>query len=148
MRERVPVVRSMRRRCLALVALGVGAPWARGQPAGAERAAFAARAMALRDEAIRRGDQPYGAVVVKDGAIVGEGVSAVLALRDPDAHAERLALADARRRLGTVDLAGCELYGSARACAACEAAAARAGIARMYFGAAASDGGVPRSAAL
>ena len=123
MRERVPVVRSMRRRCLALVALGVGAPWARGQPAGAERAAFAARAMALRDEAIRRGDQPYGAVVVKDGAIVGEGVSAVLARRDPDAHAERLALADARRRLLTVDLAGCELYGSARACAACEAAA-------------------------
>jgi tRNA(Arg) A34 adenosine deaminase TadA len=142
------VFRALRRRCVALVALSIGAPWARGQPAGGERAAFAARAMALRDEAIRRGDQPYGAVVVKDGAIVGEGVSAVLALRDPDAHAERLALADARRRLRTVDLAGCELYGSARACAACEAAAARAGIARMYHGAAATDGGVPRRAAL
>ncbi len=45
----------------------------------------------------------------------------------------------------TVDLAGCELYGSARACALCEAAAARAGIARMYYGAAATDGGAPRA---
>ena len=80
--------------------------------------------------------------------MVGEGVSAVVALRDPDAHAERLALADALRRLRTVDLAGCVLYGSARACAACEAAAARAGIARMYYGAAATDAGVPRSTAL
>jgi tRNA(Arg) A34 adenosine deaminase TadA len=148
MGARAFVFRAMRRRCFALVALGVGAPWARGQPAAGERAAFAARAMALRDEAIRRGDQPYGAVVVKDGAIVGEGVSAVVTLRDPDAHAERLALADARRRLRGVDLAGCELYGSARACAVCEAAAARAGIARLYYGAAATDGGVPRSIAL
>ena len=143
MRDDVPVFRAMRRRCIAFVAFGVGAPWARARPAPGQRAAFAARAMALRDEAIRRGDQPYGAVVVKDGAIVGEGVSAVLTLRDPDAHAERLALADARRRLGTVDLTGCELYGSARACAVCEAAAARAGIARMFFGAGATDAGAP-----
>jgi len=148
MRERGPVFRAMRRRCAALLALAAGAPWARGQPVPGERAAFAARALALRDDAIRRGDQPYGAVVVKDGAIVGEGVSAVVALRDPDAHAERLALADAQRRLRTVDLSGCVLYGSARACAVCEAAAARAGIARMYYGASATDAGVPRSTAL
>ena len=144
MRDRVPVLHATRRRCLAFVALGLGAPWARGQPVAGERAAFAARAMALRDEAIRRGDQPYGAVVVKDGAIVGEGVSAVVTLRDPDAHAERVALADARRRLGAADLAGCELYGSARACAVCEAAAARNRIARMYFGVGATDAGAPR----
>lgn len=146
--ERGPVFRAMRRRCMALVALAAAAPWARGQPAAGERAPFAARALALRDEAIRRGDQPYGAVVVKDGAVVGEGVSAVVTRRDPDAHAERLALADALRRLSTSDLAGCELYGSARACAVCEAAAARAGIARMYYGAAATDAGAPRSTTL
>ena len=148
MRDRVPVFHAMRRRCIAFVALGIGAPWARGQPAVGERAAFAARALALSDEAIRRGDQPFGAVVVKDGTIVGEGVSAVVTLRDPDAHAERVALADARRRLGAVDLAGCELYGSARACPVCEAAAARNRIARMYFGAGATDAGKPRGTAL
>jgi len=147
-RDDVPVFRAMRRRCIAFVAFGVGAPWARARPAPGQRAAFAARAMALRDEAIRRGDQPYGAVVVRDGAIVGEGVSAVVTLGDPDAHAERVALAAARRRLATVDLAGCELYGSARACALCEAAAARAGIVRMYYGPGATGAGTPRAPTL
>ncbi len=138
----------MRRRCIALVAAGVGASWARAKPASGDGAAFAARALALRDEAIRRGDQPYGAVVVKDGVIVGEGVSAVVTLRDPDAHAERVALADAHRRLRTADLAGCVLYGSSRACGICEAAAARAGIARMFHGPDAADAGAPRSTTL
>jgi hypothetical protein len=57
------------------------------QPASRERAAFARRALELRDEALRRGDQPYGAVVVRHGEIVGEGVSAVVTDRDPTAHA-------------------------------------------------------------
>jgi tRNA(adenine34) deaminase len=106
---------------------------------------FAARAMALREEAIRRGDQPYGAVVVKDGVIVGEGVSAVITRNDADAHAERVALRDAQRRSNSADLAGCVLFGSSRACTLCEAAAYRAGIARMYFGVGATDAGAPRS---
>ena len=106
---------------------------------------IAARALALRDEAVRRGDQPYGAVVVKDGAIVGEGVSAVVTARDPDAHAERVALRDAQPRLGTAGLAGCLLFGSSRACVAVRSRAYRAGIARMYFGRDASDGGAPKS---
>lgn len=148
MGDRKPGFRGTQRRRIALFALCFGAPWARGQPATTGRTDFAARAMALRDEAIRRGDQPYGAVVVRDGAIVGEGVSAVVTLRDPDAHAERVALAAARRRLATVDLAGCELYGSARACALCEAAAARAGIVRMYYGPGATDAGTPRAPTL
>ena len=109
-----------------------------------DRAAFAARALALRDEAIRRGDQPYGAVVVRNGIIVGEGVSAVITANDPDAHAERLALRDAQRRLDTAELAGCLLFGSSRACSLCEAAAFRVRIERMYFGAEGSDGGAPR----
>jgi len=70
-----------------------------------DRAAFAARALALRDEAVRRGDQPYGAVVVRKGEIVGEGVSAVITDRDPTAHAEMVALRAAARRLASRDLA-------------------------------------------
>jgi len=139
------------RRRFTLAALGLVALPARAAPASLsdrERAAFAARAFALRDEAIRRGDQPYGAVVVKDGAIVGEGVSAVVTGNDPDAHAERLALRDALQRLGASELTGCILIGSSRACALCEAAAFRAGIVRMYFGSAGSDGGAPRPTGL
>jgi tRNA(adenine34) deaminase len=101
------------------------------------------RALALRDEAVRRGDQPYGAVVVKDGRIVGEGVSAVIARGDPEAHAERLALADAALRLGHAGLAGALLVGSSRACARCSDAARRAGIARLYHGGEPVDDGPP-----
>jgi tRNA(adenine34) deaminase len=134
----------MRRRVLAAIALGPA--WARAQPAGfnAALAAAAARALTLRDEAIRQGDQPYGAVVVMDGRIVGEGVSAVVTARDPDAHAERVALRDASTRLGASNLAGAVLVGSSRACSACEKAASRAGISRLYHGPAPVDDGPPR----
>ncbi|MBK7592405.1 MAG: nucleoside deaminase [Betaproteobacteria bacterium] len=103
------------------------------------------RAPALRQLAIARGDQPYGAVVVKGGRIVGEGVSAVVTDADPTAHAERQAIRDAQRRAGTLDLSGCVLYGTSRACPQCEAAAQAARIARMYYGSAATDAGVPGS---
>ncbi len=114
------------------------------QPARRERIDFAARALANRDEAVRRGDQAYGAVVVRGGLIVGEGVSAVITDRDPTAHAEMVAIRAAARRLDTYDLSGCELYGSARACPMCEAAAYWARIGRMYVGAEATDAGAPR----
>jgi tRNA(adenine34) deaminase len=132
---------SRREFTLAALSLAAASTCAASDP---QRAAFVARALALRDEAVRRGDQPYGAVVVKDGVIVGEGVSAVVTRGDPDAHAARVALRDALRRLRAEDLAGCILVGSSRACALCEAAAARAGIARMYYGIDGRDGGVPR----
>jgi guanine deaminase len=109
-----------------------------------DRAAFAARALALRDEAVRRGDQPYGAVVVRKGEIVGEGVSAVITDRDPTAHAEMVAIRAAARRLASRDLAECELFGSARACPMCEAAAYWANIGRMFHGSEAIDAGPPR----
>ena len=117
---------------------------ARAAPADPAMARFAARALALRDEAIRRGDQPYGAVVVLDGRIVGEGVSAVITRGDPDAHAERLALRDALLRTGRPTLDGALLYGSSRACGLCEAAASRSRIARMFHGIDAIDDGPPR----
>jgi tRNA(Arg) A34 adenosine deaminase TadA len=84
-------------------------------------------------------------VVVRDGKVVGEGVSAVVTDRDPTAHAEMQAIRDAARRLGTNDLSGCVLYGTSRACPMCEAAAARARISRMYHGAPVVDDGAPAS---
>jgi tRNA(Arg) A34 adenosine deaminase TadA len=87
------------------------------------------------------GDQPYGAVLVLDGAIVGEGPSRVIQRNDPDAHAEREAIKDAQRRLGRTTLAGSVLYSTSRPCALCEAAAHAAGVARMVFGPALTDVG-------
>jgi tRNA(Arg) A34 adenosine deaminase TadA len=95
---------------------------------------FSRRAAELRDQATRNGDQPYGAVVVKDGKIVGEAPSRVVTNRDPTAHAEMEAIRDAARKLGTRDLSGCELYGSSPACRMCEAAAYWAGISRLHPG--------------
>ncbi len=115
------------------------------QPGVPGPAAFAARAEALRQLAIARGDQPYGAVVVQGDRIVGQGVSAVVTDADPTAHAERRAIRDAQRRTGSLDLSGCVLYGTSRACPQCEAAAQAARIARMYYGSAATDAGVPGS---
>jgi tRNA(Arg) A34 adenosine deaminase TadA len=112
--------------------------------AAADRRAFVARAFEMRRISIERGDQSYGAVVVKAGRIVGEGISAVVTGNDPTAHAEMQAIRDAARRLGTRDLAGCELYGTARACTMCEAAAYWARVSRMYFGEAPADAGVPK----
>jgi tRNA(Arg) A34 adenosine deaminase TadA len=102
------------------------------------------RALEMRRISVERGDQAYGAVIVKDGQIVGEGISAVITTPDPTAHAEMQAIRDAARRLKTRDLSGCELYGSSRACPMCEAGAYWAGIARMWYGEAIVDAGAPR----
>ncbi len=103
-----------------------------------------ARAFAMRRESLARGDQAYGAVLVLDGRIVGEGISAVLTANDPTAHAEMQALRDAQRRLGRNDLSGAVLYGTSRACPMCEAGAARARVARMLHGETLQDAGAPR----
>ena len=99
----------------------------------------------MRDEAVRAGDQAYGAVVVKDGRIIGFGPSRVVLKNDASAHAEREAIREAQARLGTTDLSGCVLYSSSRPCSACEAVAAKANIARMYYGRDAADAGKPRT---
>ena len=90
------------------------------------------------------GDQPYGAVLVADGAIIGEGPSRVVILGDPTAHAEREAIRDAQRRLGRTDLSGSVLYSTSRPCRMCEAAAAEANVARMIHGTDLDDAGPPR----
>ena len=82
---------------------------------------------------------PFGAVVVKNGRIVGEGSNRVLATRDPSAHGEIVAIRDACRRLRTHDLSGCILYTSAECCGMCYSAAFWARISRVYFGATHAD---------
>jgi tRNA(Arg) A34 adenosine deaminase TadA len=105
---------------------------------------FIARAYRERHEASARGDQSYGAVVVRDGRILGKAGSRVLRDRDPTAHAEMLAIRDALKRTGRADLKGAVLYSSPRACPMCEAAAYFAGIARMVHGRARDDKGAPQ----
>jgi tRNA(adenine34) deaminase len=90
------------------------------------------------------GDQPYGAVLVAHGAIIGEGPSRVIARGDPTAHAEREAIRDAQRRLGRTSLAGSVLYSTSRPCRQCEIAAAEARVERMIYGAGLNDAGQPR----
>jgi tRNA(Arg) A34 adenosine deaminase TadA len=103
-------------------------------------------AEAMKRLALSWGDQPYGAVLVLDGKLAGEGPSRVVRNRDPDAHAEREAIRDAQRRLGRLDLSGAVLYSTSRPCSRCEAAAARAGVARMIHGPSLEDAGAPRPA--
>ena len=103
-----------------------------------------AAALAMRRQAESAGDQPYGAVLVRSGALVGEAPSRVIARGDPAAHAEREAIADAQRRHGASALKGSVLYSTSRPCRDCEAAAAAAGVSRMVFGEGLHDAGRPR----
>jgi tRNA(Arg) A34 adenosine deaminase TadA len=79
------------------------------------------------------GTEPFGAVVVMDGKIVGEGLNRSVLNNDPTSHGETEAIRDACRNLGTVDLRGCELYTSCEPCALCVAAMEIAGISRLYY---------------
>jgi tRNA(Arg) A34 adenosine deaminase TadA len=110
----------------------------------ARRRKFVEAAFAMKLQAERSGDQPYGAVVVRDDAIVGWGPSRVVVDNDWNAHAERVALRDAQMRLGRTDLSDCVMYSTSRPCRVCEQAAAAAGLARMFHGADATDVGAPR----
>ncbi|MCU0818139.1 MAG: nucleoside deaminase [Beijerinckiaceae bacterium] len=112
--------------------------------AEAQGDAFAAEAARQRDAAVAAGDQPYGAVVVLDGRIIGKGASRVITDRNPDAHAERIALWDAQRQLGREDLSGAVIYASSPPCAICQRALAKARISRMRVGPDARDHGAPR----
>ena len=78
---------------------------------------------------------PFGAVVVREGRIVGTGWNRVTSANDPTAHAEIVAIRDACSRLGTFRLAGCELYASCEPCPMCLAAIYWSRIERLYYAA-------------
>lgn len=84
---------------------------------------------------------PFGAVVVKDGEIVGRGRNQVLAAHDPTCHAEVQAIRAACKTLGTHDLTGCALYTSCYPCPMCLSAAIWANIQTIYYGNTVQDAG-------
>ncbi len=101
---------------------------------------FLRRAIALATQNVESGaGGPFGAVVVRDGKIVGEGANSVTASNDPTAHAEVNAIRAAAKTLGTFTLAGCELYTSCEPCPMCLAAAYWARLDAVYYGASAAD---------
>lgn len=93
-------------------------------------------ALELARQAAQAGEVPVGAVVVKDGAIVGRGMNRPIAGHDPSAHAEIAALRDAGRALENYRLVGCTLYVTLEPCAMCVGAMLHARIARVVYGAA------------
>lgn len=103
------------------------------QPETATPEAFMRRAYEMRHGAEAAGDQPYGAVVVIDGLIVGEGRSRVVNRTDPTAHAEMEAIREASRRRRSAQLEGATLYSTTQPCPMCEAAAYWAGIEKLVF---------------
>ena len=100
-----------------------------------------ARALKLAREAALAGEVPIGAVVVKEGAVIGEAHNSPRELSDPTAHAEVLALRRAAAALGNERLEGCELWVTLEPCAMCAGAIAHARIARLYYGASDPKGG-------
>lgn len=103
---------------------------------------FMRRALDISAQALTdAGTEPFGAVVVKGGSIVGEGINRSLQNLDPTSHGETEAIRDACRNLGTVDLSGCELYTSCEPCPLCVAAMAISGISQLYYAASMEDAG-------
>jgi tRNA(adenine34) deaminase len=98
-------------------------------------------ALALARAAAETGEVPVGAIVVKDGMIIGRGANRPIADHDPTAHAEIIALRQAALALGTDRLVGCDLWVTLEPCAMCAGAIAHARIARLYFGASDPKGG-------
>lgn len=103
---------------------------------------FMQRALALSARALTTaGTEPFGAVVVKDGRVVGEGFNHSVAHFDPTSHGEVEAIRDACRQLQTVDLTGCDIYSSCEPCAMCVAAMHVAGIRKLFYAATLAQSG-------
>ena len=126
--------------------IGLRAAWAANAEAlvpGADRRWYDA-AVGMQRLAESWGDQSYGAVLVLDGQIVGDGPSRVVLRGDANAHAEREAIRDAQRRLGRMKVPGSVLYSTSHPCRLCEAAAAAAQVSRMVYCDSLTDAGAPR----
>jgi tRNA(adenine34) deaminase len=92
-------------------------------------------ALGLAAEAAAQGEVPVGAVVVKEGEVIGRGSNRPIGTNDPSAHAEIVALREAAARLGNYRLTGCELYVTLEPCAMCVGAMLHARLARVVYGA-------------
>jgi tRNA(Arg) A34 adenosine deaminase TadA len=95
--------------------------------------AFLDAAIDLARENVAGGGRPFGALIVKDGAVVASGVNGVVATNDPTAHAEMNALRTASQRLASSDLSGCRVYASGHPCPMCMAAMRMAGVEAVAY---------------
>lgn len=94
-----------------------------------------AQALVLARRAVEAGEVPIGAVIVRDGEIVGRGWNRNISLKDPSAHAEIMAMREAGKTLGNHRLPGCSLYVTLEPCPMCAGAMIHARLARVVFGA-------------
>ena len=97
---------------------------------------FMRAALELAEQAGAAGEVPVGALVVKDGLVIGRGHNHPIRAHDPTAHAEIAALRAAAQHLGNYRLNGCELYVTLEPCVMCAGAILHARIARLIYGAA------------
>lgn len=104
-------------------------------PQLAEDERWMCAALALAERAGARGEVPVGAVVVRDGALLGAGHNQPIGSNDPTAHAEIVALRAAARAVGNYRLPGADLYVTLEPCLMCAGALVHARIARLIFGA-------------
>lgn len=108
----------------------------------AEHEQWMRRALALADRAGNEGEVPIGAVVVRDGELLGEGWNSVIAYSDPTAHAEVVAMRDAARMVGNYRLPGATVYVTLEPCTMCAGAMIHARIERLVFAASEPKAGV------
>lgn len=101
----------------------------------AEHEQWMRRALALADRAGNEGEVPIGAVVVRDGELLGEGWNSVIAFQDPTAHAEVVAMRDAAKMTGNYRLPGATVYVTLEPCTMCAGAMIHARIAKLVFAA-------------
>ncbi len=94
-----------------------------------------AEALLLAERAVLEDEVPIGAVVVRDGEIVGRGWNRNIGLNDPSAHAEIMAMRNAGKTLGNHRLVGCSLYVTLEPCPMCVGAMIHARLERVVFGA-------------
>lgn len=96
---------------------------------------FMKRAFDLAKQNVAEGGQPFGAVLVKDDEIIGEGVNELHLKHDVSGHAELLAIRRAQHKLQTSDLEGAIMYASGEPCPMCYTAMYFSNIRKVYFGA-------------
>jgi tRNA(adenine34) deaminase len=96
---------------------------------------YMAKALELAEQASAAGEVPVGALVVREGIVIGEGFNQPISSCDPSAHAEIVALRDAANKIGNYRLTGCDLYVTIEPCTMCVGAMIHARIGRIIFGA-------------
>ena len=109
--------------------------------AAAKYTSFMGDALALAEAAIAVGEVPVGAVIVRDGKIIGRGHNRTRIDQDPTAHAEIVAIRQATQSLGNDRLEDCDLWVTLEPCTMCAGAIAHARIKRLYYAAEDPKGG-------